>query len=335
MSNTQQPNDFKKQLLREEYTSRINRVIDYIDKHLDEELSLDILADVADFSRFHFHRIFGAMVGETLNHFIQRLRLERAAAQLIAFKKKSITDIVFDCGFSSSAAFSRAFKEYFKQSPSQWRKEKSNKDSKICKIDGKLHQITGKIRKDFHISVHYNLPLKQNITWRIKMKDKKMDIQVEVKNLPELTVAYVRHIGPYKGDTELFKGLFEKLMKWAGPRDLIHFPDTKCIAVYHDDPKITEEEKLRTDACISIPEKTPVEGEIGKMNLPGGKFAVAHCEISVNQYEDAWNMLMAGWLPESGYQCDDRLCYELYLNDPEEHPEKKHIVDICVPVKPL
>ena len=94
-----QANDPKKTYLREEYTSRINRVIDYIEKNTDKGLSLESLAKVAIFSPFHFHRIFRAMVGETLNQFIQRIRIEKAAAQLIVNPKKSITEIAFDCGF--------------------------------------------------------------------------------------------------------------------------------------------------------------------------------------------------------------------------------------------
>ena len=87
--------------------------------------------------------------------------------------------------------------------------------------------------------------------------------------------------------------------------------------------------------CVTVPEDTPVDGEIGKMTVPGGKYAVAHFEIDVDQYSDAWNAVYGGWLPESGYQPEDGPCYELCLNNPEEHPESKHIVDICVPVKPL
>ena len=328
-------NDIRKKYLREEYVSRINRVIDYIENHIDEELSLEVLANVANFSRFHFHRIFGVMVGETLNHFIQRIRVEKAAMQLAANPKKSIIDIAFDCGFSGSAAFSRAFREYFQMSPSQWRSKKSFQESKICKINGKNRQTPGKIRKDFHVSLQYNSGENQNLYWRIKMKDNKQQIQVEVKDMPNFHVAYVRHIGPYKGDSELFEGLFEKLMKWAGPRGLLRFPETKSFAVYYDDPNVTDEAKLRTDVCITVPEDTAVEGEIGKMTIPGGQFAVAHCELSPDEYEGAWKMLIGGWLPESGYQPDDRLCYELYLNDPKEHPEHKCIVDICVPVKLL
>ncbi|MFC2100121.1 GyrI-like domain-containing protein [Candidatus Bipolaricaulota bacterium] len=48
----------------------------------------------------------------------------------------------------------------------------------------------------------------------------------------------------------------------------------------------------------------------------------------------AWDRLVGEWMPESGVESDiERMCYELYLNDPEQHPEKRHIVDICEPVK--
>ncbi len=76
-------NNSKQKYLREEYISRINRVMDYIEVNIVQDLSLENLAEVANFSRFHFHRIFRAMVGETLHQFIQRIRLEKAAAQTI------------------------------------------------------------------------------------------------------------------------------------------------------------------------------------------------------------------------------------------------------------
>ncbi len=79
--------DNRSKYLREEYVSRINRVIDFIEKNIDRDLSLEALAKLAYFSRFHFHRIFRAMVGETLNQFIQRVRIEKAAAQLIGNPK--------------------------------------------------------------------------------------------------------------------------------------------------------------------------------------------------------------------------------------------------------
>src|SRR5215831_9976499 len=101
-----------------EYAQRINRVIDYLRGNLDRQLKLEELARVACFSEFHFHRIFGAVSGETLNSFANRLRLEKAA-RLLRYSHQSLTDIALNCGFSSSATFSRAFRSGYDTSPSQ------------------------------------------------------------------------------------------------------------------------------------------------------------------------------------------------------------------------
>ena len=154
---------------------------------------------------------------------------------------------------------------------------------------------------------------------------------IEVKELGELHVAYIRHIGAYNRIGEAFG----KLMRWAGPRGLLRFPETKSLAVYRDSPEVTDVSRLRSDACITVPEGTKVDGEVGLMRIPGGQFAVGRFEISGDEFGEAWNALMGGWLPGSGWQPDDRMCYELYLNDHEQHPQKKFIIDICEPVKPL
>jgi len=326
--------DLRQKYLREEYTARINRVMDYIEANIGKDLSLKELADVAHFSPFHFHRIFSAMVGETLNDFIQRIRIERAAAKLILSPRKTVTEIAFECGFSSSSAFARAFREAFKMSASNWRSRGRFQYSNNGQEDSKISQMVGNIRQDFDVCLSYTQGTSKQI-WRIDMKNKELQTQVEVKDLPEMHIAYVRHIGPYKGDVELFGRLFNKLMGWAGPRGLLRFPETKLLTLYYDNPDITEESKLRTDVCVTVPPDTGVSGEIGKATIPAGKYAVAHFEIRTDQYSDAWEAVYGGWLPESGYQPEDGPCYELYLNDPKTHPEGKQIVDICFPVKPL
>ena len=72
------------------------------------------------------------------------------------------------------------------------------------------------------------------------------------------------------------------------------------------------------------------------MAISGGKYAMARFELSdSSEYEKAWDTVFGVWLPDSGFQPADGPCYELYHNDPKEHPEHKHVVDICLPVKPL
>lgn len=163
----------------------------------------------------------------------------------------------------------------------------------------------------------------------------KQEVNVEVKEVEAMTVAYVRHVGPYAGDSALFEGLYKKLYQWAGPRGLLNFPETKCLSIYHDNPEITDEDKLRISICISVPKDTEVGGDIGKMEVPGGLYAIGHFEIDESEYGEAWNFLCGEWLINSGYEPDDRPCYELSLNNPKEHPENKHIVDIYEPVKLL
>ena len=160
----------------------------------------------------------------------------------------------------------------------------------------------------------------------------KLNKSIEVKELPKMTVAYIRHIGPYKGNDKLFQELWGKLFSWAGPRGLLAQSDLKSIVVYHDDPNIAVENKLRLSACISVPTLTKVDGEVGKMEIEGGKYVVARFELGPKDFQEAWEWVYGYWFPTSGYQPDDKVCFEMY---PEEPKNGKFIVDICVPVKPL
>jgi AraC family transcriptional regulator len=157
-----------------------------------------------------------------------------------------------------------------------------------------------------------------------------MKFKAEVKEMPERFVACIRHVGPYPEIVEAI----ERIFQWAGPKGLIQFPKTQCLAVYHDSPEEVDASKLRSDACLTVPEGTEVDGDVKTMKIPGGLFAVAHVEIDATEYGEAWDKLVGEWMPENGYEPDcERMCYELYLNDPKQHPEKKHIVDICEPVR--
>ena len=325
--------DTNRKYLLEEYSSRINRVLDYIEKNLDKSFTLDELANVANFSKFHFNRIFRSFVGETLFQFIQRIRIEKAAQLLLTNPKKSVTDIAYDCGFSSSATFARSFKDTFKISASEWRNTKTYSDSNIGQTERNARQALRNQREEISFSSMYIETQNHSQIWRITMNNENRT--VEVKELPEMTVAYVRHIGPYKGNSQLFERLFEKVCQWAGPRGLLNQPDMKYICVYHDDPNITEESKLRTSVSVTVPADTEVSGEIGKMTIPSGKCAIARFELSASEYEEAWNWVYGTWLPASGYVPDDRPCFEMYPPAKEGTSKKKMTVDICIPVKSM
>ncbi len=282
-----------------EYLRRLNRVIDYIEKNLDKNLTLDELAEVSCFSRFHFNRTFSAIMGETLFQFIQRLRIEKAAVRLSHDRNSPITEIALDYGFGNSSSFSKRFKALFGQSPSQWQKKNSN-DRGTKKTAGCLDRNS---------------------------------ISVEIRDIAPMTVAYLRYIGSYAGDEALFVELFTRLYGLAEKACLVNLPETRFFSVYHDDPDITEEKKLRVSACLTIPEEADTGTDLNKMIVPGGKYAVGHFEIDATQYGEAWDFLYGEWLISSDYEPDDRLCFEMMSNDPSVHPEGKHIVDIYTPVR--
>ncbi len=336
----------RKALLRGEYMARVSRVMDHVERNLDRPLRLEDLARVANFSPFHFHRIFHALAGETLAGFIRRVRLERAASKLTDNPKLSVTAVALDCGFPDSAAFARAFRERFGMSAMAWRSGGAEAALRARRRTGERAAADGErkdgqarrkprqqLRKDPQeagASSAYPGSASKSKPRRTDMIDRK-SLNVAVKELPALRVAYITHIGPFPG----VKDAFERLMRWAGPRGLLRFPETKMLAVYHDNPDVTDAGKLRSSACITVPESVKPEGEVNVMTIPGGLFAVGRFEIAPTQFGEAWDAFMGGWLPESGYQPDDRMCYEVYLNDPREHPQGKFIIDICEPIKPL
>ena len=320
---------------RAEYLARIHRVMDHVERHLDEPLALADLARVACFSPFHFHRVFTACTGETLYQFVLRLRLERAANQLAQLPDKSITAIALDCGFGSSAAFARAFRAGFGTSASAWRARHSKNREAIRKD----REEPGAPRAyAFSEAAEHGAGGDATRRPNMPVPPAPMPVKpaqsVRVETIEPFTVAYVRHVGPYAGDSALFGRLFGRLCQWAGPRGLLG-PSTRLLTLYHDNPDITAVEKLRISVCATVPPGTRPEGEIGVMQVDGGRYAVASFELDPSEYGAAWNWLMGTWFPSSGHQPDDRLCFEKYLNDPETHPQKKHLVEIWEPVRPL
>lgn len=310
------------EISKKEYTARINRVMDYIGQHLDENIDLSAMAEIAAFSPYHFHRIFSYLVNETPNNFVSRLRLEKAAQFLQNSPNSSISDIAFRCGFVNVSSFSRAFKQYFGLSAKAFRVQ----NKAIFIKDGIRYSKNGKIISKIGKN---DQPVKGQLC-SVELKQILiMETKIEVKQMPAFKLIYCRHMGAF----DKIGQAYEKLFKWAGARGLAG-PGTKTITVYHDDPAITQVDKVRQDACIIVDDEVMVEGEIGKSGLPAGKYAVGHFELKETEFEKAWNT-MCEWFTESGYQPGDGCTYELYHNHYSDHPEHRYIVDICIPVKPL
>ncbi len=103
-----------------DYQARLNRVLDFIHDHLDNDLDLNRLAEVACLSPYHWHRIYHGMLGETVAATVRRLRLHRAAGDLVR-SNKGLREIARTCGFHSTQSFSRVFRSAFGITPGAYR----------------------------------------------------------------------------------------------------------------------------------------------------------------------------------------------------------------------
>jgi AraC family transcriptional regulator len=139
-------------------------------------------------------------------------------------------------------------------------------------------------------------------------------------------LAYVSSIG-----TQNLESAYQKLMKWATPHDLMN-EQTKMVTIYHDSFKVTEANKVRMSASILLNKPVEVNGEIGLTSIQKGKFIVGSFEIGLNEFEKTWTGLFL-WMYENGYKKADRNPFEVYHNDFNEHPQRKAIVDFCIPIE--
>ena len=118
----------------EQYLHHLDVVTDYIYAHLDDDLSLETLARVSGFSRYHWHRIYRAVRGETAAQTVRRLRLERAAAMLTE-TSWPVERIAWKAGFTGTEVFSRAFLRSYGTTPSRFRIDRFTGDELRFGID--------------------------------------------------------------------------------------------------------------------------------------------------------------------------------------------------------
>jgi AraC family transcriptional regulator len=285
----------------QDYYERIVRTLVYIQQHLDEDLELDAVASVAAFSKFHFHRIFRGLVGESLAEHVRRLRLERAAGSLKRLDRP-VTDIALEAGFETHESFTRAFGAMFGVSPSSYRA--AHKPAPESASGTHLDNVSG-----YHPPEHGDPP------------------PMEIKELPPMRVVFLRHVGPY----DQVGGTWGRLMSWAGPRGLLG-PGTRMIGMVHDDPDVTPPDKVRYDAAVTVDRPVQPEREIGFLEIPGGKYAVFTHRGPYNDLGRSYQQIYGGWLPNSGYELRESPAFEQYMNSPMNTRPEDLVTLIHVPL---
>jgi AraC family transcriptional regulator len=289
-----------------EYAQRIDRVIDYLRENLDRPVKLRELAGVAGFSEFHFHRIFGAVSGETLNSFTSRLRLEKAA-RLLRYSDKSLTDIALDCGFSSSATFSRAFRSGYETSPRQFRKSGEIKNSKIC--------------KELFDDCEYDLPM--------TAEEKRAAFPVNLIDIPERQVAYIRVTNAFETDRVL--AALQTMIDWAKSENI--FSQGTLFGMTVDDPHVTPKHLYRYEICLASPLPFQCMEGMSKLKMPAMRYAVTRVSGDLRKVATAWDYIYRNWLINSPYEPEHAPSLEVFLEKENAMDWSHFELELCLPVR--
>lgn len=154
-------------------------------------------------------------------------------------------------------------------------------------------------------------------------------MEAEIVQLPARRVAFVRHVGPYQN----CGAAWERLCAWAGPKGLLG-PQTLFIGVGHDDPEITPPDKVRYDACITVPANVAAAGEVGVQDLPGGEFAQTLHQGPYAGLAATYHALCGQWIPAQGRELRHAPGQEVYLNTPDRTPPQDLRTLVLVPLEP-
>ncbi len=294
--------------INKEYLKRIHAVIDYIETNLDTDLSLESLARKANYSAYHFHRVFSTVVGERLNGYINRKRIERIASILLVEPDTVLKDLAYQYGFTNDSSLSRAFKKYYDVSPTVFKSEGEEILSKIGIEDFSIEKYIRSVDN-----------LKK---WT------EMNTKIAVQQLQNIELASITHIGAF----DQIASMYQQLIKWGSDNNIFSTPEFKAITIYHDNPNITHSSKVRFSACITTKNKIKADGKIRPLSIQKGYYAIGRFEIVAEEIPTAWKS-MNTWVIENNLEFKDGDYFEMYHNDYQTHPEQKFILDICIPVK--
>ncbi|MBW8365172.1 MAG: AraC family transcriptional regulator [Rhizobium sp.] len=281
------------------YAARFGKVLDYIETHLDEVLSVEQLSRIANFSKYHFHRQFAEHTGVSVFRYIQLLRLRQATYRLAFDHGARIIDIALEAGFENPESFSRAFRNTFEQSPSEFRRHPK--------------------WETWHARYRFRTP------------ERKQTMEVEIVDFETTRIAVQEHRGPI----ELLNDTVGQFIIWRKANGLSPVKTSRTFGIAYDNPDTTEPEKFRFDICGEVTGEVPAnpQGVVAKI-IPGGRCArVRHRGTHTRLGESAIYPLYRDWLPASGEELRDFPLYFHYLNLLPETPEHELVTDVYLPLK--
>lgn len=286
---------------RSAYEARINRAVEHVRRHLAEPLLLADVARAAALSPFHFHRVFQALVGETLADHVKRLRLERALARMAGPGRPTLAQIALECGFATASDFSRSFKQRYGVAPSAFDLEAWR--------------------------AAHRAPLQAVLPRPAAAEPRAFDVRLV--RLPARTLAYIRVRDPYRGDAVL--QATRRLAAWAEREGLA---GQRWYGYQWEHPEITRLEDCQYHVAVEAEGCEP-RGEIGRARFPPLLVAEVELRGDLALELSALQGLYGSWLPRSGHLPDDHPGFEAWIGHPLAQSAEHLALHLQLPVKPL
>ena len=271
----------------------IDKSIDYMLEHLDENLTVKDIAAHVHFSEYYFCRSFKAATGKSVYEFLLRLKMDQSAVDIKLEKHKRLTEIGLDYGYSASN-FSAAFRKFHLVSPAVFQSTKNGTGrSNPFYPDGKTRFETFR----------------------------EYDDQIRIQRLRDFSVIYERFVGSYVALKEQWPVFLERYQEYIMPGALF-------LERFYDDPTITRLEDCIYDICVTVNGNCDLEQ---KAVIPGGTYAVYHYEGAIRDIFCSIQGVYSVWLPQSGYTMEKRFGLNIYPQiNPQSDTV---VLELCIPIQ--
>ena len=272
----------------------INQAIDYILQNINEEVTLEDVAEFCHFSKYYFCRLFKAQTGESVYAFIKRVKLEQSAFRLKVEQMRPITEIGADYGYSASN-YSAAFKLHYHMAPIDFRR-----------------------RSRKHSMEH---PFFHQEKWQVESFEE-CNGKIAIEEIPDYFVIYERYFGSYESLSRDWDAFIEKYQEYITK-------DTKLLERTYDDPAVTSAENCLYDICMSVHGDCLLKNTT---RIQGGRCIVYHFQGHAKYIYAAYQTIFLIWLPKTSYELDaGRSLFDIYHMVDRDTMYME--LDICVPIK--
>jgi len=292
-----------------EYSRPINATINFILKNLNEDISLAKLSKIANYSPFHFQKIFKQATGETPKQFITRMRLETSAHSLIMHYYKSVTEIAIDSGFSSPATFARAFKNYFGLSAEELRN---------MPMEERLESFKKGDRKKQLLETDLNFK-----TVRPEDEMAAKSLQIRVKKAESIKGVFVT---TDLQDAATICVAFKAIIQSADIYDLLTL-HSQFVGIIYPHQNLYK-------AFVSVGPHQQIPSNFNIMEIIGGRFGSYKITGDLPFAFATFKVFAKEWLPESGYRMSDICGFEIFSQNPLTKPYDEIEREILIKIEP-